>query len=313
MTGRTKQLVVGLLVLAVLLGSAVVWTVGSQLIAAAPRTIGQPPMDLEAQSVTFHSDSGSQIHGWLCRGAMGRGAVLLLHGVRGNRLDMLSRAEFLQRAGYSVLLIDFQAHGESPGRNITFGYLESRDVTAALRYLHKELPKDRVGVIGVSMGAAAYVLAEDRPVVDAVVLESMYPTIEQAVRDRLRLHLGRMGPALAPLLVNQLERRLGIEASQLRPINRMQAVHAPLLLVSGTLDRHTDISEARDLFSAASAPKRFWAVEGAGHVDLHQFAGAQYEREITEFFCQYLRPQAHDETTALGRGAVASTRSLTAE
>jgi pimeloyl-ACP methyl ester carboxylesterase len=90
---------------------------------------------------------------------------------------MLSRAEFLQRSGYSVLLIDFQAHGESTGQHSTFGDLESRDVVAALELLRLELPGERLGVIGVSLGAAAFVLAEGRPKVDAAVLESMYPTI----------------------------------------------------------------------------------------------------------------------------------------
>jgi len=53
------------------------------------------------------------------------GTIVLMHGVRANRLSMVRRAEMLHRAGYSVLLFDFQAHGESPGSHITMGYLES--------------------------------------------------------------------------------------------------------------------------------------------------------------------------------------------
>jgi len=43
-----------------------------------------------------------------------------------------------------------------------------------------------VGVIGVSLGAASLVLAKPDPAPSAVVLESMYPTIEEAVSNRLR-------------------------------------------------------------------------------------------------------------------------------
>jgi alpha/beta superfamily hydrolase len=50
-----------------------------------------------------------------------------MHGVRANRLSMVERARFLSYAGYSVLLFDFQGHGESTGQHITFGYLESKD------------------------------------------------------------------------------------------------------------------------------------------------------------------------------------------
>lgn len=285
-----RLLVALLLGLVILMSSSLaIWAVGGELIAAAPQSVGKAPEDLEAQNVAFDSDSGSTIQGWFCRGAAGHGAVLLLHGVRGSRLDMISRAEFLHKLGYSVLLIDFQAHGESPGTKITFGYLESRDVVAALNYLHRELPAERVGVIGVSLGAAAFVLAEKGPTVDAAVLESMYPTIDQATKDRLRLHLGRIGPALAPLLMVQLQPRLGVEPEELRPIDRIRLVRAPVYLISGTLDRHTTIEEARALFSEAMEPKTFWAVEGAEHVDLHRFAGADYERKVSEFLGEYLQ------------------------
>ena len=54
-------------------------------------------------------------------------SILGMHGVRGNRLSMLDRARFLSHAGFSVLVFDFQAHGESSGEHTTFGELESLD------------------------------------------------------------------------------------------------------------------------------------------------------------------------------------------
>ena len=44
------------------------------------------------------------------------GAVVLMHGVKGNRLAMLRRARLLHAEGFGVLLFDFQAHGESAGK-----------------------------------------------------------------------------------------------------------------------------------------------------------------------------------------------------
>jgi len=201
---------------------------------------------------------------------------------------MVSRALFLHRLGYSVLLIDFQAHGETPGRQITFGYLESRDVVAALNYLKTEFPEEKFGVIGVSMGAAAFVLADKRPRVDAAVLESMYPTIEQAVRDRLSIYLGPFGPTLAPSLTAELAPRLGLRPADLRPIDHIQEIDCPLLVINGTADRHTRIDETRDIFQKAHKPKELWEVQGASHVNLHRFASAEYEQRITEFFARYL-------------------------
>ena len=63
----------------------------------------------------------------------GRGIVVLMHGVRANRLQMAGRAEILQRHNFSVLLFNFQAHGESQGQRLTFGRLEGLDAAAAVR------------------------------------------------------------------------------------------------------------------------------------------------------------------------------------
>jgi pimeloyl-ACP methyl ester carboxylesterase len=287
------RLVVGLAVIVVVV-LALTWVAGDDLTKPTNRdiTIGRPPLDLEASNITFASGSGPLIHGWLSPGKPGHGAVILLHGLRGDRREMLSRAEFLRARGYSVLLFDFQGHGESRGSLITFGDLESRDVTAAIQYLHHKLPNEQVGVIGVSLGAAAFVLAEERPAVAAVVLEQMYPTIQQAVAGRARRYLGPVAPVLAPLLMVQVQARLKIPANRLRPIDRMGQIGAPVLIVNGTQDSYTSIEDARALFTAASNPKELWAVEGAGHVDLHAFAKAQYEQRVGDFLGRYMAAQA---------------------
>jgi fermentation-respiration switch protein FrsA (DUF1100 family) len=296
MSRLARFLVAGVALLALVGGVA--WVAGGALSAPAQRPIGAPPADLAAESVVFPSASGSQIHGWFAQGRPGQGAVVLLHGVRGNRLDMVSRAEFLHRLGYAVLLIDFQAHGESPGDRITFGDRESRDVVAALLYLTHRAPGERLGALGVSLGAASIVLAEGRPHVDAVILESMYPTIEQAVVDRLRLHLGPVGPALSPLLLAQFHARLGTSVERLRPIDHVGSLGSPVLILSGTLDQHTTMAEARAIFAAAQPPKEFWAVEGAAHVNLHSFRREEYERRVGAFLEANLRARSAGVTAA---------------
>jgi pimeloyl-ACP methyl ester carboxylesterase len=75
----------------------------------------------------------------------------------------------LHAHGFAVLLFDFQAHGESPGRRITFGHLEAMDAAAALDFLEQRLPRERVGAIGASLGGAAAVLADPPLRVDALV------------------------------------------------------------------------------------------------------------------------------------------------
>ena len=185
------------------------------------------------------------------------------------------------------MLLDLPSHGESSGDRITFGLREADGVTAAMAWLRSTLPGEKIGVIGVSLGAAALVFSGQRP--DAAVLESMYPTITEAVEDRLQARLGQAGRAAAPLLLWQLPVRLGIHAAQLEPIAGMGGFNTPVLIASGSADQHTTEAETRRIFQAAREPKQLWLAEGAAHVDLHAYGAAEYEKVVTAFLASHLR------------------------
>jgi len=261
---------------------------GSFLSAPARALVGDLPSDLIGTSIEFPSKSGATLHGWLIPGKRGAGAIVLMHGVRANRLSMIDRARFLARAGYTVLLFDFQAHGESTGTHITFGYLESMDAQSAVSYLHANAPGERVGVIGVSMGGAATLLSSPQLDVNAMVLEMVYPTIDQAISDRLTTRFGKAAKLVVPLLAWQLKPRLGVSASELRPIDNVGQISAAKLFIAGSEDKYTPLNESRQMFESARDPKEFWIVNGAGHEDLYRLEGTEYERRVLEFFSRYL-------------------------
>ena len=264
------------------------WFAGTLLTAPARRKIGELPQDLPGRSIEFPSKSGSRIHGWFLPGRPGQGIIIVMHGVRASRVDMLDRARFLSRAGYAVLLFDFQAHGESAGNQITFGYLESKDARAAVMFAHTIAPDKKVGVIGVSMGGAAVLLADPPLSVDAAVLEQVYPTLRDAIGDRISMRFGAWSEALTPLLSWQLRPRLGISNQALRPVDHVEKMPGPKLFVGGAADQNTTESEVRNMFQVANSPKELWIIPGAEHVDLCRFGKAEYQDRILDFFARYL-------------------------
>jgi pimeloyl-ACP methyl ester carboxylesterase len=286
---QNKWRLYGWLAYAVLiLGLVASWIEGGSLCSPANHPVALPK-DLAVEPVSFPSASGSTISAWLVPGLTNRGVVILQHGVRADKASLVGRAKILARAGYTVLLFDFQAHGESRGEVITFGYLESRDSQAAVDYVQKHFPGRPVGVIGVSLGAAAAVLADPPLEVQAMVLEMMYPTIEEATKDRIEMRLGPPGRIISPLLTAQIPRRAGCEPKDLRPINQVAHIQVPKLFIAGTADRDTKFSEAQALFAAAAGPKQFFPVEGAAHVDLCDFAPGEYEKTVLEFLDKNLK------------------------
>ncbi len=251
------------------------------------KPVAPRPADLPGKEVEFTSH-GVTLRGWFVASEQPRGVVLLLHGIHANRSQMIDRARFLRRAGYSSLLYDSRAHGDSGGNAITFGHLEREDARAALALARSLEPGKPAGAIGVSLGGAAALLADPPLDVRAIVAESVYPDIDRAIGNRLRNALGSPGPLLAPLLLAMFRPRLGFSARELRPLEHVKTLATPKFFLFGTDDHDTTLAESVAMFDAAAEPKQMWAVEGARHVDLHGFARTKYERRVLEFLDRYV-------------------------
>jgi pimeloyl-ACP methyl ester carboxylesterase len=287
-TGWLKARTLGLLsIAAIALAVAGVWFTGTYLTQPLNHSVGELPEGLAGRSVEFRSASGGMIRGWLIPGRKGAGAVALMHGFRLDRRHMIGRAPFLNKAGYTVLAFDFQAHGESPGKFITVGYLESQDARGAVEFLKKAAPGEKIGVIGFSMGGVASMLASPPLEVDAMVLEMAYPDIESTTANRLDMYLGSWARVFAPLLTKQFPLRAGIDDRAMRPIMRVGSIRVPKLFIAGAKDRHTRIDESRALFEAASEPKELWVVDAA-HVNVHEVARDEYEQRVLRLFGESL-------------------------
>jgi len=258
------------------------WYAAGVLVEPTPKVIGPAPDELHAVSFTVGSESGTTIHGWHTQGNPGAGVIVLLHGIRGNRRTMLERIHWLNHQGYSTVSIDFQAHGESPGERIALGYLEKLDARAAVAYARQEHPGESIGVIGVSLGGAAALLASPLDI-DALVLESVYTDINTAIANRMEVRLGPLSPLATALLLVQLKPRLGISPDELRPIGHIAQAGCPVYVISGSADLHTTAPETEELFARAVEPKEIWLVEGAAHVNLMGFAPDDYRKHVGDF------------------------------
>lgn len=262
----------------------VAWLVGGSLVASANQTVGPPPDDMDAEEVSITSQSGTEIAAWLFPVRNPRATVILVHSIRGDRRTMLPRARLLRARNFATLLIDLQAHGESAGEHITMGYLERHDVLAAVEFVKLRAPDQPVALIGKSLGGASALLAA--PEVDAMVVESVYPTIQDAVHDRVGAQLGPLHYLVAPLLLCQLKPRLGVAPTQLRPIDMVSQIHCPVLIATGDADLHTPLKETRRIFEAANEPKRMVVFKDAAHVDLFDHDRHKYEVEVIGFLEQ---------------------------
>ena len=285
-----------LVVIALGTAAGVTWWMGGLLSAAVPREVGPPPASLPgATAVSFPGASGARIHAWFAAGRPDRGTVVLAHARGRDRRQMRGRAEFLQQAGYSVLLYDARAHGESAATQTTFGHQEAVDAAAAVAFARARQPGSPVAFLGVSLGGAAALLGPAPLPVSALVLEAVYSTLREAVDNRIAIRLGDWGRLLSPLLLWQLKPRLGVPAEAIAPIRGIREIQAPLLLVAGERDRHSTLEQSRALYAAAPDPKELWVVPEAAHVDFYRVARSEYEDRILDFLQRNLGQTATEE------------------
>lgn len=259
------------------------------LTGPAPTTVSALTVDLSVESLAIPTSGNTVTRGWLNLGKPGKGVILLAHSMRSNRVEMLSRARFLGEQGYTTLMIDLYAHGETPGDKITFGLRESENISAAAKYLREKFPHERIGALGASLGGAAIVLAKLNKPFDAVILESVHGTLEEAINNRLKLYLGDYGSLLLPIVLFQFSFFIDTLISELNPILQIASLNAPVLFISGTHDAHTTQSEVERMYATAVKPKELWIVPGAQHFNMHNYAGKSYEERVIDFFGFYLK------------------------
>lgn len=285
---RILQWMVVVVVVAAMLFFGVSWLAAVLLTRARPTEVGAPPSDITypIESIHIGTTDGETLAGWFIPAENRAKSIVLLHGKAGNRKHMLPRARFFRELGYSVLLCDARACGESSGMHITFGYREKGDVIAAVQFL-KDRGHPNIACLGVSQGGATILFAsEELPDVKCVICESVYDDMTNAVDRRTRRYLGVPGWLAASLVVPLAEQRLNLSIHEVRPVAYVDKLACPLLVISGTHDDRAWPEDTQRLFDAAREPKELWMVEDAGHHDLFQQPG--YQEKVVAFLNRHL-------------------------
>jgi pimeloyl-ACP methyl ester carboxylesterase len=249
------------------------------------------PPDVSVEDVYFASRDGTRLHGLYMAGRPGCPVLLFCHGYFKSVAEPFELACELNRLGYQVLLIDFRACGLSDGRFTTLGYREVLDLLGAVDYLRARLGDLPIGVLGISMGAVAAIMAAPEcPHIKAMVVDSAYADLESAIgkklADVLRL----------PFLVHLgwVSIRLGEWISQgsvaaVRAVDYVGRIAPrPLLIIYGELDDYLPSDHPQRLFDAANEPKELWLAPGSGHAMARLDRPQEYVRRVQAFFERHL-------------------------
>ena len=217
-----------------------------------------------ASDVTFKTDDGVQLHGWLFRAPNDHAPLLIwMHGNAGNITERAPMASELARRGVSVLLFDWRGYGKSAGTPSEDALYD--DALAAVDFARAHAGGE-LALYGESLGGPYAAYAASRRPVRCVVIESSFSSLT----------------ALGNALYNPIP--LGWFAPRaMTTLRWLNTAHVPVLVMHGRRDQVIPFALGKALFDGLTVPKEMLISETAGHCEIPFVEKERYYDTVVRF------------------------------
>jgi dipeptidyl aminopeptidase/acylaminoacyl peptidase len=242
--------------------------------------------------VAITAADGTQLRAWYIEPEYPNGrAVALFHGVTDTRRGVAGFGELFLADGYSILLPDARAHGESGGAIATYGVLEAKDIAIWADWL-KERNTGCIYGFGESMGAGLVLQSlREHAAFCAVIAESPFSDFRHAAYDRIAGRSGVPRPlthfiAALPVEIGFVYARLryGIDFSLASPQDAVAHSTTPVLLIHGLADRNLLPDNTARIKQGRATGLDTWFVPGAAHCGAWSTVGEVFNRRVLGYF-----------------------------
>lgn len=261
--------------------------------------VNQPRLGLNTSTPSDHGlpyteeripvSDKNNCYGWYIPANGSDKLIMLVHGRGTNRQDVLPFAPFLHKAGYNLFLIDLRNCGKSYAGLCTMGYYESRDLVRAVAYISSKYHQREVGMLGLSMGAAASVLAAGQiKELKALILDSPFYSFRAILDERFREDYPYYPEFIKNIVYRYSEWRLGFKLDDIDIGKALTGLKVPALIIHGKKDTYINVKNSLRLFEKANQPKELWITEKGTHVGNHQEYTREYEDRVLTFLAKYL-------------------------
>lgn len=263
------------------------------------KTYSAADYGLSAEPLQLTTADGLKLAAYWVDAELPRAAVIFISGIHSPSVTaFFGHAAMLRNAGYSSVLVELRAHGDSEGDLICLGTKEYLDVQAAVKHIKEQNPELPVVVFGLSMGAGTAVNAiGETKDIDALISLSAFSTWPDLFVDNMRL----MG---LPQFVCDIEKpfvwlymgvQFGFDRLRVNPLAEIGKLDGrPALLMHSKGDTQVPFVSFERLTAAAPEVEAY-VVDGDRHFIceehfLHPEQDAGYAQTILTFLNGHFKP-----------------------
>jgi alpha-beta hydrolase superfamily lysophospholipase len=241
-------------------------------------------LDLSFDVVSLRNRGVTTLEAWRIPADDYKPLVLVFHGYAANKATMLPAARALHDLGYGSLLVDFYGSGGSSGNDTSLGYMEARDVAAAVEYAGREWPDRKIVLYGFSMGSAAILraIAVEGAKPDAIILEAPFDELLNTVKNRF-YSMGLPATPFAEVLLFWGGVQWGFDAFAHNPVDYARSVLCPALILHGEADARVTSDQARRVAEAIGGQASFVPYSDLPHMLLIEARPTEWKRDVGAF------------------------------
>ena len=244
------------------------------------------------QEVFTTSEDGLKLNGYFIKHPDDKHqGVILAHGYRHERFQMISYAKLFYEMGFDVLMPDARGHGTSGGNHIGFGWLDRRDyITWTKLLIGLTHADEKIVLMGISMGAAGVLAtAGEKDVsqnVVGVIADSSFDNLFEEFHFRMKYHYHLPFKILTEITSGFTKILAGYSFREANILHQVAKIKVPILFIHGESDHYVPTKMMDNLVNEAKQPVNVYIGSHSDHVRSFHDNPILYKRAIKEFLQQ---------------------------
>ncbi len=240
------------------------------------------------EDVYIESNDGLHLHATYFPQDGEKKTALCFHGYTSQGMkDYIALSDYYFRHGYSLLLPDARAHGDSGGEYVGFGCLDRWDGMKWIDWLTGRQGEDtRILLHGTSMGGATVLMMSGLQLpeqVKGIISDCAFTSAKEVFTHVLNSMYHMPAWPIIPLSDAINHKLAGYGMDECNAAREVKKAKVPILFIHGSADTFVPVEMCERMYEACASPKQKLIVEGAAHAESYYKDMAAYEEAMDAF------------------------------